>query len=440
VVNKIALWICCLILAGNAISAQNSHYADSLRLHYSDKTNRFLDRDHALGDHYSITLTGVSIYADAETKRLDLPEYTVTWTELPVYQNIMATAPRPEAIRIMKEKGSGPFSAAVLQSYATNKNTPAPKGNGSKVLAGYRIAIDPGHFAGDSATAHIEDKYIDMCMVIGADSERVSFYESALTWQTGIALKELLENAGAEVFMTRPAFGLSAFGKSFDQWKKDDYARTLDSLLKINPNDPNLKKLKSGRLKDDKSIFRFVFRDAELRKRSELINAYRPDLTVIIHYNVDEQNKDWKKPTDKNYCMAFVGGSFKPGELSDPERRFDFLRLMLTGDLENSIYAAGLATNAFQSELEVPLAKQGDASYLQSSCIAAAEPGVFLRNLSLTRMIQGPVIYGETLYQDNKNECRWLADASVQTPNGESRVEQVASAYYQGILNWAKTR
>ena len=26
--------------------------------------------------------------------------------------------------------------------------------------------------------------------------------------------------------------------------------------------------------------------------------------TIIIHYNVDEKNKPWNKPSSKNFCMT----------------------------------------------------------------------------------------------------------------------------------------
>lgn len=419
--------------------------ADSLSKHYQWKMNRFLDRDTALGDFYSIDLNGVCIYADAVAKKNNRPEYRVTWQELPVYKNMMASLPREEAMQVMKNKGSGPFSPSIQRLYGSPMNPSGAAPVMGKPLNGHRIALDPGHFASDSMGALLEDKYIDM--KTGPDSARAYFYESQLTWETARLLQQKLEAAGATVLVTRKAYGLTAFGKTFAQWKAEDYPRTLDSLLRIYPQDVNLKKLRSGKLKDNKSIFRYVFRDVELRKRADLINAFHPDLTIIIHFNVDEQNRPWKKTTTKDFCMAFVGGSFQKGELSDPEKRFDFLRLLLLDDIETSTYASGLATASFESTLEVPLAKTGDATYLRSNCIAAGPPGVYCRNLSLTRMVQGTLIYGETLYQDNVYECPKLSSEAGQVSGkapaadyDESRVGEVAEAYYEAVLNWKNTR
>ncbi|HET6991425.1 MAG TPA: hypothetical protein VFJ43_08885, partial [Bacteroidia bacterium] len=212
------------------------------------------------------------------------------------------------------------------------------------------------------------------------------------------------------------------------------------------PTDIHLRKLKSGRIKDENSIFRYVFRDAELRKRSEIINAYHPDITIIIHYNVDEKNKPWNAPSPKDYCMTFVPGSFQKDELSDSERRYDFLRLLLMDDIEKSTTVSGLAALEFKSELEVPLAKQADATYLQEHCIPAGLPGVYCRNLSLTRLIQGTMIYGETFYQDNFDECLLLSEKPRLTSEGQQplggneRISEVVEAYNKAILLWVKSR
>jgi N-acetylmuramoyl-L-alanine amidase len=418
--------------------------ADSLMKHYTARTKQLLDPREALGAHYAIDLFGVNIYPGAAEKAAGKPEYRVSWNELPIYKAILAHAPREEAMRIMREKGSGPFPPEITKTYfqlghhRDNDFSPSP----TQPLNGLRIALDPGHFAFDSASSRVEDKYLDFKIAgNGTDSIRINFFESKLTWQTASLLAQQLRSAGAEVMFTRE-YGLTAFGKTYEQWKKDDYQRVLDSLRMLRPDDANLKKLLNPRLaNDDRLIFRYVFRDVELRKRAELINAFRPDLTVILHYNVDETNTDWKHTTTRNYNMAFTAGSFHSGELSDSEKRFDFLRLLLTDELTESITFSGAVTRRFESELRVPLATPRDATYLQNSCIQTGQPGVFCRNLSLCRLVQGTLVYGETLYQDNANECMQLMKASqTASPGPDARTFQVAMAYYNGILDWAKAQ
>jgi len=429
--------------------------ADSILKHYRQKMDDLLIGDSSLYSQVKMDIYGVTVFPTkpqtaGDTAHGKEPDIRVTWQELPIYKNVIAFESRESAMEIILNKGSRNFSAAIQKQYgngliskaATTFRPPL------KPLAGMRIAIDPGHVANDTALGHIEQKFISMNVPVNrnnqTDSVPVAFAEGQLTWQTAALLAVRLRNAGAEVILTRNGPGITAFGKTFEQWKKDDYLRTLDSLLKDDPQNQNLLDLKSGRMKTDRSIFRFVFRDAELRKRSEIINAFHPDLTVVIHYNVDETNAPWSHPTAKNNCMLFVPGSFEAGELETPEDRFDFLRLLLTDDLEKSIEVSNLVGIQFKQKLDVPLANPDDATYLATSCRKVYRQGVFARNLSMTRLIQSPVVYGETLYQDNRYEAKLLADMTITDMQSKQttskRVMEVADAYYEGILQWSYSR
>ena len=77
--------------------------------------------------------------------------------------------------------------------------------------------------------------------------------------------------------------------------------------------------------------------------------------------------------------------------------------------------------------------------YLERACILTPEKGVYARNLSLTRMINGTLCYGEALCQDNLYECLALNKKDLILPEvaTNERVEQVAEAYYRAILAYA---
>lgn len=427
--------------------------ADSLMRHYNKKMHQYIDRDSALDDHYLIDIFGISIFAGAKEKKANKPEYRLYWSELQIFKNMYNDLSRKEVMDVFSTKGNKSFSGSIVKHYSNFSPPVSNKSNAISPLKGLKIALDPGHIASDTAMGRLEDKYL--LFNLQDDSQKseptleseevVSMAEGMLTWQTANALALLLRKQGAEVFLTRPQANITAFGKTYQQWKKYDYKRTLDSLCKINPTDVRLKKLRSGKINKENIIFRYVFRDAELRKRAQVINAFNPDLTIFIHYNVDEKNKPWVTPTSQNYCMTFVPGSFQQNELSDFERRFDFLRLLVTQEIENSIIAAGITARHFQTELNVPLAKITDATYLLENCIPAG-PGVFCRNLSLTRLVQGTIIYGEALYQDNFKECLRL----IEKPNAASenqypfilnaRLTAVVAAYNKAVLEWAKSK
>lgn len=430
----------CLMVWSTLLSAQSSGRIDTAALKKNiEKNLKLLDPNGNVRAHYAFTRNGIQINTSvAHVSNGWAPEYTVNWDEIEQFRMLIRYFPRAEAMRIMQEKGSKPFSPEVrkkIRDYDLENMTDFSF-NESRPLAGLTIVIDPGHIANDLALGKTEQKYIEITP--GDSSQKIELVEGQLTWHTAIMLKARLEKAGATVFLTRSGPGMTAFGKTFAQWREQDFQRTLDSLVKVKgKNEPGLKLVLGGKT-DDRSVFRYVFRDAELRKRSELINTWKPDYTVIIHFNVDETNVDWKKTSDKNFCMAFVPGGFAAGELNDAERRFDFLRLMLTKELDRSLALSANTTAQFQEKLDVPLAKKTDASYLATDCVFTGKPGVYSRNIALTRLVQGTFVYGETLYQDNKAECYRLMKKNWQDPVSDlmtsERLGQVAEAYYQGIL------
>jgi N-acetylmuramoyl-L-alanine amidase len=155
---------------------------------------------------------------------------------------------------------------------------------------------------------------------------------------------------------------------------------------------------------------------------------------VIIHYNVDETNIGWDKSCTKDFNMTFVGGAFMKNDLSSQEKRFEFLRLLITDDIERSIQLSSAVVKSFEKTLNVKTACIKDAKYLYKGCLPTSENGVYCRNLQLPRYIHSPLVYGETLYQDNINESKLLNSETDKTKN--KRVQQVADAYFQGILDY----
>ena len=192
-----------------------------------------------------------------------------------------------------------------------------------------------------------------------------------------------------------------------------------------------------GKKASDRDKFRVIFKDLELQKRGEIINDFKPDITIIIHYNVDETNTGWVKPGKKDFNMTFVGGAFMKGDLSTIEKRFEFFRLLVSDNLEKSIALSSAVVKSFEENLKVPTAGPRDAKYLIEGCLPAKTKGVYCRNLQLTRYIHSPLVYGETLYQDNISECQQLNKENDKTKN--IRVQQVSEAYYQGILKYVNS-
>ena len=399
-----------------------------------NRINTYLDKEKKLSGFYAIFNTGICIYSSPEKKLKNEAEFKLDWTDLDYFQQLLSVGEYAAAYGLAHHG----TSTIDIQVRKNSKDTSYRKPD-SAPLKGIRIALDPGHTAGDMEAGKVEQKFID----IPADSIRhtpeISLVEGHLTLCTALFLKKQLEDAGAIVFMTHDIPNGTAFGQTFEQWLKTDLGHALDSLVsckKITKEKKAFYKTKASK----RTVFFDIFKDIELKKRAEIINAFNPAATIIIHYNVDEKNTDWKRLSDKNFTMAFIGGAMLPANLNKAENRFDFLRMALSENLDKSEKLSSKVVSSFSKNLHIPHASKNDAVYLKDNCLSTPSQGVFCRNLVLTRLIYGPLVYGETLYQDNKQEAPALMKEDIQI-NGiptSSRIKEVANAYYLGILDYFK--
>ena len=407
---QIALFVCLSIMlsarlndaVGQGVEASFSQInSDSLISVYTKKMHKYMNKENKASEVFSFTKDGIEVYQPATDTSSRKLESTFLW------------------------KNINDFKKAVYIS-DSQKNI--------------RIALDPGHIAGDIETAKMEKKWVEM------KNPPLQLIEGELTLATANILKKKLEKEGATVMLTRDNPNQSSFGIEFKIWKDSLFIKSLDSAFSrgdVSFEENNFLRTKAN----DAEIFRRFFLTEDLRERARKINAFNPDLTLIIHYNVDETNKNWNKPTKRNFNMVFVGGSFIQDELDKPEARIDFLRQLLTDDIEQSIDFSKHIIESLVLKTGVPAALDSNAVYLKSNCISTDAPGVFCRNLALTRMVKGTLCYGESLYQDNINECKALSKKDASTPlsltNGiktSKRVEEVAEGYFQGIMNYAKNK
>jgi len=427
--------IACGVLLFSSVDAQLIQQED-LSGYYHFKVEHYLDKENALGDYYQIDQYGIKIYACAADKVKNQVEFEVDWKDLEVYQQLFQRTSSGEILNLLRLKKMSPelVSFGGFQKLKSNLHP-----DSIHPLKGLKIAIDPGHMAGSIKMGRIERKYIDFKQDSSGLNQHVQLVEGNLTFITANLLKQRLEEKGAIVILSRDSQNLSAFGIDYDQWFSKKFKQDLDSAFHrggISQAEKDFLLNKAGQ----EDVFSHFFKDEDLKERARKINMFHPDLTLIIHFNVDEQNTGWKKPGTKNFNMAFVPGSFTKRELEKQSDRLEFLRLIITDDLENSICFSETVARRFEKQLNVPLAAEQDAVYLRKSCMLTDAPGVYARNLYLTRMIHGTLVYGETLYQDNVKECLLLSKKETCTDGTETspRLKQVADAYFEGIMNYVK--
>ncbi len=423
--------------------SQDSAVAYQIKYH-KKKAESYLDKEKLLLPYYAINADGISIYDSPQNKLKGSFEFHISWSKIDDFDLYLKKYSRPQVIEAYKK---GDFDKMMPSPNAGSHTAGWPENGTSKLapgiapgtnrLKGLKIAIDAGHIAGDMEMGILEKKCLEFtCSNLKGSIDSIEIAEGTLTFAVAKLLKDKLTAEGAEVFMTRPFNSSSAFGVTFDSWLKTNYKTTVDSLCKAGKLTLSQKQFFLSSKANKRDKFRVIFKDVELAKRAEIINNYKPDITIIIHFNVDETNTGWRKPADKNFNMTFVGGAFMKNDLSSPEKRFEFIRLLVSRDLENSISLSSSMIKSFEKNLNVKTASMKDAKYLSEGCLSAGEHGVYCRNLQLTRYVQGPLVYGETLYQDNINECTALNKECDKTKN--LRIQQVAEAYFQGILSYAE--
>lgn len=394
---------------------------------FKSRMDAILVKDKSIYKQIAFTDTALILFSDTTGK---FPEKIIRWKDMDAYRIQMQHLSIQESFNL--------YQREILYKPSFNSNilTEPYYDRSKEKLKGYKIALDAGHTSCSFEEAKTEAKFIEMdSVLINGNYQSIKFYEAELTYITSLLLKEKLEKEGAKVLLTRENMCGGADGISFNTWIEKYMHKNLDSLYKA--GEITLKEKNELLGKNNLRAKFKIYNNLDIRKRAEKINAFNPHVSIIIHYNVDADNNTWNKPSNKNFNMVFIPGAFAKGELNKKEERFHFLRLLVCDDIDQSYQLAASAVKSFTDELKIALAKQNDCKYLDEYCTALKD-GIFIRNLSLLRLIKGAVIYGETLYQDNKDEVILLSQ-KTKTYNGinySPRIEDVVNAYYNCILEY----
>ena len=362
-------------------------------------------------------------------------EFTTSWPQVPQLVRRLETGDHKDLYGGM-HKNLKDLSSGLINQGNEYRSVPTEI---SQIL----VAIDPGHFAKNFAQAIREDKYVKMHGVDLGLSKDISFYEADLADITGAIVKMELEKLGAKAFLTK-GMGENSLGKSFHDWYVKDYKGDLQKYY----NDGDVTKadyeiyLKS----DSNAIFNTFYRFVEFRKRIDLINNSNPTVSIIIHYNAVEGGKrdaeGFLKPVQTNYSMAFVPGAFNNYELKRYSEKLDFLRLLMSSDLNKSMRLAHLILTE-ENLIGVPPVQNDQHVLDERYCSRTDYDGVYCRNLAMTRTVRGPLVYLEALLQDNDKEAIALStrDYALDHPQYgrimvPKRCYEVAMCVVKGITNW----
>ena len=134
-----------------------------------------------------------------------------------------------------------------------------------------------------------EGKYISM---VSPGGEKVEFYEARLNLATALALREMLERDGATVMLTREKNG-QVYPVSFDRWVRTSFRAAVHEKLR----DKYITPATAARLlrrAGDRQRLKFFNSEYEMPYRARLINAFRPHVTVLAHYDASGGDEPYR--------------------------------------------------------------------------------------------------------------------------------------------------
>lgn len=406
----------------------------------SEKNLSYLTSSKVLLDRIQINDWGIAI----SEKHYRQPEFYFYWDEIAKFVDLIEHKDFYTLQQVYKSKRSVKFAGArdvvVPENY---EDLPMDFEN-------LRVALDPGHFGGDLEEARLEGRLVKIKGVDISRTEDIKFFEADLTYHTALVLKQKLEERGAQVMLTRP-YGAGALDKSFSEWLRTSFNTDLNRSWKLGDLQKSFYDTLTNAYLDTTStrsryfLFQF-YKFLDFRARSQRINDFHPNITFIIHYNASEAGRPYNmeryiRPVSTNYSMAFVPGSFEFDEFEKSDQKLDFIRLLLSPDLINSMRLANLWVQKHNELLGVPPVPYDSLQRMKAVIIRTPYEGVFSRNLYLTRSVHGMVVYGESLYQDNFQEALNLSlkDYEIVDPMTDrvhktsSRCVSVAEAYFQSV-------
>ncbi|HUK81917.1 MAG TPA: N-acetylmuramoyl-L-alanine amidase [Verrucomicrobiae bacterium] len=250
-----------------------------------------------------------------------------------------------------------------------------------------RIVLDPGHIGGE--WARMEERYF----VRGNDRP---VQEAVLNLTVARRLKPRLEAAGATVFLSKDNLEPVTDKRPDDfRVEAERYATSLTDFSVFPPLEREAAVADAARNRAEK----LFYRSAEIAARARRINEQlKPDLTICIHFNAVEWN-ECHDLVDDNRLVVFVHGNYLDSELVDDEQKFHLFVKLLERTHWIELAAAESIAAALATATELPPVKYGPNS---GAVRVGTNSYVFARNLAANRLVDGPVVFLEPYYMNNR--------------------------------------
>jgi len=254
-----------------------------------------------------------------------------------------------------------------------------------------RIALDPGHIGGE--WARMEERFFQR----GKDRP---VQEAVLNLTTALLLKPQLEVLGAQVLFTKQGFVPVTDKRPVDFRAQAEQEVAAQGLLE---GLPTLEREADRADAIEKRAEQLFYRGSEIAARAKLLNEQiRPDLTICMHFNAVPWD-ECQDLVDDNRLAVFIHGNYLPSELKDDEQKLRLFTKLLEHSHLVELFTAEKIATALAKATKLPPAEYGPDS---GAVRVGGNPYIFARNLAANRLVNGPVVYLEPYYMNNRTVYR----------------------------------
>lgn len=261
---------------------------------------------------------------------------------------------------------------------------------GASPLAGFHIALDPGHLGG--TWAKMEERWFKI-------GEAPPVQEGDMTLRVAQLLAPRLESLGARVSFVRDK------PEPITPYRPSDFEATARQFLEHagianpresfdGPADPE----KEHTVGWQRELL--FYRNSEIRRRASLVNfRLQPDLVLALHFNAEPWG-DSNHPTltPNNHLHLLVNGAYLPPELELDDERFEMLQKLLSRAFPEELALAETIAGTMAKRTGLP-----PYHYKTENVTPVGTSGyVYARNLMATRLYRCPTVYLEPYVMNSR--------------------------------------
>jgi N-acetylmuramoyl-L-alanine amidase len=308
---------------------------------------------------------------------------------------------------------------------------PNDKG-GAGPLAGFHIALDPGHLGGN--WARMEERWFRI-----GDAPPVR--EGDMTLRVARLLAPRLRSLGAKVSLVR------AKPEPVTPCRPADFEKVARQLLLRagvtdprenfdGPTDPT----KEETVGWQRELL--FYRTSEIRHRASLVNhRLQPDLVLCLHFNAEPWG-DPNQPTlvPEDHLHLLLNGSYLPAELALDDVRFQMLAKLLSRSFPEELALAETIAGAMAKATGLPAYQ-----YKTENMTPVGMSGyVYARNLMATRLYTCPTVYLEPYVMNSREVFErvqagdYRGTREIAGQERKSIYREYADSVAEGVLAYFK--